>query len=174
MGCRLKMIVHCGMTLVDPLKEGEIFSLLEKDIGNVVASSTSSFEFKIRTDADAKKIEEKFLPFQVQTWFSLLDGSRYLRVQTLQQEVTHKREEAEEHLDVNIVASNAMQQAGDYASSGRYGKARERMVVQQKMMARQPAMSSPAPANPMYAQNQQAGYSKFVENAQQLDDALLE
>merc|ERR1711991_1066252 len=128
------MLVHNAMQILDPEHENQVICSLDKDVGNVVASSNVSFEYRIRTDKAAAPQEGDKLPFQLQIRFDTLDGSQYLRVQTLTQEVTAKREEAERGVNVHVLASNLIHQAAHYSGAGRYGKAREKMAVQSRLM----------------------------------------
>ncbi len=64
---------------------------------------------KVRTDNDAGKLSaQPRLPFQVQIRYRRLDGSRLIRVITESQEVTSERKEAEEGVNVDVLASNAV------------------------------------------------------------------
>jgi hypothetical protein len=151
----------------------------------VTQSSSFSFEFKVRNEALAQGIKEGALPFQVQIRYTRLDGSELVRVQTLEQKVTQNQQEAEAEVNLNVVAQNAVQSAAEYASSGNYGKARERMVMQQRLMQRTSPSPAYAPQSPMYAaaapapgmpqqqqQQQQQTYNAYVQQAVELDDLL--
>ncbi len=165
----LTLLLDSRMTVVDPTKPDFVASCSQKDVGTVTASSAATFEFKLRDDAVAG-IKEDSLPFQVQIRYTRLDGSELMRVQTLKQSVTQNVAEAEADVNVSVVAQNAVQSAAEYASSGRYGKAREKMVLQQRLMQR--ASASPAYASPQQQQQQQQHYNAYVEQAAQLDDML--
>ena len=126
----------------------------------------SSFEYRVRAD---QKVGRLSLPFQVQTRYQRLDGSVYLRVQSGTQEVTDDKMEAERNLKVDVVATNAVQQAAQWASAGRYEKARDVMMCNNSMLLR----SVPV-AQQQQQQQQEGGYGKFLAQAQELDDALME
>lgn len=95
----------------------------------------------------------------MQIHYRALDGSRYVRVLSQRQDVSTDRAEVEREVDVDVIASNAMQQAAAWSSAGNYAKARTKMVVQQRLVARA-------------APHDAGGYDNFVQNAAQLDDAL--
>ena len=67
----VKLLVHRQMSIVTDPPTNDILTVLKRDIGTVVSSTSASFEFRVRTDIPCK--EEK-LPFQVQTSYSRLDG----------------------------------------------------------------------------------------------------
>ena len=174
----LKFLVHEKMTIVDPDHVNEEIKCLERDIGNVTASSVTSFEYRLRPKVVLE--DEKFLPFQILTRYQLLDGSVYLRTETAQKEVTRERQECELNLDVDVVAQNAIQNASAWAARGDYDMARTTLVANQKMMLRNTTPASPAmgcgaaPASPQRQQQQQQQYGKFLSRAQELDDLLAE
>jgi hypothetical protein len=61
---------------------------VEKEVGNVNADSDISFEYGVKKEFTAHKIDT--LPFQVQIHYTRLDGSKCVRVLTKQQKVrTH-------------------------------------------------------------------------------------
>jgi hypothetical protein len=61
---------------------------VEKEVGNVNADSDISFEYGVKKEFAAHKIDT--LPFQVQIHYTRLDGSKCVRVLTKQQKVrTH-------------------------------------------------------------------------------------
>jgi hypothetical protein len=180
------------MTILDPLHPELTQTVLTHEVGTVLPSSTASFEFRLREEL-VGAVKEEQLPFQVQIKYTRVsDGAVLVRVQTLEKRATADKAEAEQDLDVSVMASNAVQQAAHHASRGDYSKARERMVVNQRLMHRaSPSRSAPAPnsnvaANPMYAPSpafappmaqaapHDQGYAQFVEQAQQLDDLLLQ
>ena len=164
----LKFFVAKELTICDPAHEGEMLQSLERDFGNVTASSLSSFEYRVRNDRKINS-DRNALPFQIQTKYQRLDGSVYLRVQSGTQDVTQDKLEAEQSMRVDVVASNAVQQASHWASAGRYEKARETMMTNQAMLIRSSPMSAPG-----QQQQQQGGYGKFLAQAQDLDEAILE
>ncbi len=182
----LKLFVHKHMTIIDALKPDVLQTATTRDIGTVLPSTTASFEFRVREELVGKTKEDK-LPFQVQIKYTRVsDGSVLVRVQTLEQAVTADKEDAEKEIDVEVVASNAVQQAAHYAASGNYSKARQHMVSNQKMMQRSPMGNSSSPMyapaannsnnnNPlMSAPAPSPGYAQFVEQAQELDDLLMQ
>lgn len=165
---QLTLLLDQRMTVIDPLKPEALASVSNKDVGTVTASSSASFEFKVRDDALAAGIKDATLPFQVQIRYTRLDGSELVRVQTLQQAVTQSTAEAEAEININVVAQNAVQAAAEYASGGNYSKAREKMVMQQRLMQRaspapappaRAAYGAPAPAPPQQQQQQQHVYN---------------
>ncbi len=76
--CELKMLLHRGMVLVDPDFDG--LSVAQKTVGNITALSNVSFEFRVRTDADAEVCLLFFLLFFVVFFVSSLFNNLSSRV----------------------------------------------------------------------------------------------
>ena len=62
-------------------------------------------------------------PFQTQISYTALDGSKYLRVITQQQQVCNEREVVQKEADYDMLSYNCMQRATNIARAGDLGKA---------------------------------------------------
>jgi Mg-chelatase subunit ChlD len=89
--------------------------------------------------ADERKNDDNdvdALPFQVQVVFTRPDGSRYVRVVSLTQQLTTDREEAERDADIAVLGLATTQQAARYAKEGDYEKARLHAFSNARVMKR--------------------------------------
>ena len=166
--CNLIFKVHKGLKIKDDDNiEQEGSDTLTKNIGNVTNDLTCTFEYYLKSFKELKELDfDKLtqLPFQVQIYYRDISGAKKVRSITKVQKVTHDKEEAEKTIDMSVISANAVQGSAKLAQKGHYKEAREKMVMNQKMMNR----------NLSYQPQQQNYYSNFVNKAVQLDNALLE
>eukprot|EP01092_Planopodium_desertum_P005534 TRINITY_DN231_c0_g1_i2.p1 TRINITY_DN231_c0_g1~~TRINITY_DN231_c0_g1_i2.p1 ORF type:complete len:749 (-),score=157.94 TRINITY_DN231_c0_g1_i2:44-2227(-) len=164
-GCSLRMITHDGFIITDEDAKG---SVLSREIGNVTADTKITLEYRNR---EAKELGElkidaslKELPFQVQISFTRLDGAKYIRLITKAQAITSDRAKAEEEADFSILGAAAVQKAGHLAQKGDYGRAREFMYANQRLMHRA--------VKPSMATSKVAHYGEYLSKAKELDEEL--
>lgn len=115
-----KLLLHKGL-FIRSEESQQSFEI--KDVGNVTAETTITFEYGVRKNANEFK-ELKELPFQVQILFTRLDGMTCMRVISRLQPITESKEQAEEEADVAVLGQNAAQQCAQLASKGDYTQAR--------------------------------------------------
>jgi len=88
--------------------------MLIRDIGNVTKDTDITFEYTLKKIKDLVKMEDIDLekithfPFQAQITYTALDGSKYVRVITEQQKVSHERDEVEQKADFSILGQHAI------------------------------------------------------------------
>jgi hypothetical protein len=98
-----------------------------RDVGNAFLDTEIYFEYELAGEDVLRKLREEGLeklPFQVQVVYKRLDGSKCIRILTQQMEVTDKRAEAEEDVDISLVAANAAKKSAQYAQQGLYNQSR--------------------------------------------------
>jgi len=103
-------------------------------IGNCTKESTITFEYYPAEKEVVKDL--KHVHFQVQINFTRLDGTKCMRITSKMAEVTHKREEAEKHVNVNVVGLHSQAQAAQLATEGQYTKARMIQKTNMRMVRR--------------------------------------
>ncbi len=121
-----KVKLHKGLMFRNELAQNmsEDCTILARDFGNVTEDSIFTFEYTIKTIAQLIEMEDldltkvKQFPFQAQVSYTALDGSKYLRVITSQQQVSNEREELEQMADHNMLYRNAIQQSSKIARGG--------------------------------------------------------
>ena len=92
-----------------------------KELGNVTEDSEFTFEYTLKPlnvlvemdDLDLTEIAE--FPFQAQISYTGLDGGRYLRVITNQQDISSDRQDVEKEANHDILMTNAVQQSSKMA-----------------------------------------------------------
>eukprot|EP01091_Cochliopodium_minus_P009235 TRINITY_DN222_c0_g3_i1.p1 TRINITY_DN222_c0_g3~~TRINITY_DN222_c0_g3_i1.p1 ORF type:complete len:714 (-),score=288.87 TRINITY_DN222_c0_g3_i1:43-2184(-) len=164
--CNLIFKVHRGLKIKDDENE-QGGDTLSKNVGNVTNDLVCTFEYSLKSlkelkELDLEKLKE--LPFQVQIYYRDTTGAKKVRCITKQQKITNDRQEAENEIDMNVISANAVQFSAKLAQKGKYKEAREKMVMNQKMMSRN-VSSKP---------QQQQFYEGYVNQAVLLDNALLE
>jgi len=126
-----KMFVHQALYI---RHEAQNASTSDRAVGNVARESAITFEYGVKDAALAAKFDK--LPFQIQITYTRLDGAKCMRILSRQEEVTSKREEAEQNMNVNVVGMFAQQTAAALASEGNYTKARMKTKSAMRMVKR--------------------------------------
>jgi len=109
-------------------KNAEDFKAI-REIGNVTGESIITFEYFPKNKEELKTAKD--LCFQVQIKFTKLDGSKCVRIMSKRVEVTHSRQEAEKHVNVNVIGLHSQVQAAQNAAEGKYTAAR---MIQKRNM----------------------------------------
>jgi len=76
------------------------------------------------------------LPFQVQIYFTKLDGSKCIRVISRHQDITTERSEAENNINIGVVGLHSVRETAKLAEEGNYSKARMKTMTHQNMVKR--------------------------------------
>jgi hypothetical protein len=105
-----------------------------REVGNCTKESTITFQYYPVEKALFK--DSQAILFQVQISYVKLDGTKCLRVISKKAEVTNNREEAEKHVNVNVVGLHAQAQAAVLATEGQYSKARMVQKTNMRMVRR--------------------------------------
>jgi len=134
-----------------------------REVGNVTAESTITFEY-FPQDKQVLK-EAKELCFQIQINFTKLDGSRCVRIMSKRIEVTHNRDEAEKNVNVNVVGLHCQFQAAQKAAEGKYTAAR---MIQKRNMR----MVRRGMATEDVKEEQKAQYELWNQEAVRLNAAI--
>jgi len=137
-----------------------------RSIGNVTKESAITFEFCEAATLD-KDQHKGFLPFQVQIFYTKLDGAKCGRFISRCVKLTQSRDEAEKAVNVKVVGMHAVQKASKLAQQGNYTKARMTQLTTNKLLQRA-AQSSTA------TEKQKQEAKKFAQEAQKMEDALFE
>ena len=132
----LKVIVYKSFFVREADQEVEENSLV-KELGNATSESDLSFVYGHRkndeinnnnnnnnNNDETKKEELAKVPFQLQVYFTKLDGTKCIRVINPVQEVTDDKKKAEEDVEVDILAPFAIDHAAKLARKGDYVGAR--------------------------------------------------
>ena len=105
-------------------------SFYKKFLGNVNSKTEVTFEFENRSDKELKALgldinKIDLVPFQAQIIYTSTNGSSLMRVITKQQKTTHKLEEAEENLNMRLLATRQVQMSSELAQQGELIKAQK-------------------------------------------------
>jgi len=143
-------------------KNAEDFKVT-REIGNVTGESIITFEYYPKNKEELKTVKD--LCFQVQIKFTKLDGGKCVRIMSKRVEVTHSRQEAEKHVNVNVVGLHSQVQAAQKAAEGKYTAAR--MIQKRNMrMVRRTLATDDA------TDGQKAEYSLWNQEAVRLNDVI--
>jgi len=96
-------------------------NVLFRELGSVQKETCFTFSFSPNAPKKEKKKEAKspqYVPFQLQFTYTGLDGGRYLRVISTNKPTTTIREEAEESLDVAVLAAAHIQRISQLLKDG--------------------------------------------------------
>jgi len=110
------MILHKGLEFkyeTEGIKENR----LTKELGNVFADTEITFEYKVK-DLSQCQSPNAELPFQVQVYYTKLDGVKCIRTITEVKKITFDRKKAEENIRHRVVAMNATAQSAKLAHQG--------------------------------------------------------
>eukprot|EP00455_Lapot_gusevi_P026675 TRINITY_DN2812_c0_g3_i1.p1 TRINITY_DN2812_c0_g3~~TRINITY_DN2812_c0_g3_i1.p1 ORF type:complete len:513 (+),score=182.37 TRINITY_DN2812_c0_g3_i1:238-1776(+) len=112
-------------------------SKVTKNVGNASEDTDILFEYELRSPQELAKYSHlNALPFQVQIRYTRRDGGKYLRVISHTKPVTLDREQAEQDVDVALLAAQAAQRSAGFALKGEYQKARAANFAWGKVMNR--------------------------------------
>ena len=117
-----------------PENMSEENTLLTKELGNVTEQTEQTFEYRIKRVVNE---EERWsypqvdngIPFQTQITYTKLNGMKCLRTITAVQEVSHNKKEVQDNIWVNVLATNACQQAAWFADQKNYRQAQAYSVA---------------------------------------------
>jgi len=132
-------------------------------IGNCTKETNITFEY-FPTEKEVVRDLKKFY-FQVQINFTKLDGSKCMRIMSKIAEVTHNREEAEKHVNVNVVGLHSQAHAAQLATDGQYTKARMMQKANMRMVRRTLATAEAT-------DSQMAHYDLWNQEAVRLNSAI--
>jgi len=132
-------------------------------IGNCTKESTITFEYYPAEKEVVKDL--KHVHFQVQINFTKLDGTKCMRITSKKAEVTHQREEAEKHVNVNVIGLHSQAQAAQLATEGQYTKARMFQKTNMRMVRRTLASSQAT-------ESQAQHYDLWNQEALRLNSAI--
>ncbi|EFA75947.1 type A von Willebrand factor domain-containing protein [Heterostelium album PN500] len=176
--CSIKVRLHRGLYISDPLSPTVDQSSIFKEIGNVNQETIVAFDYGTIKD---RKIDEslKSLPFQLQITYTTLKGMKCLRVMTMTQETTKEKQLAEEHANIEEIGINMVQNSSKVAASGDYNKSRAVNLQSANMMKRimtnqQQQIQSPVidQQKQQYLQKQQQNAQVWLQQAQTLETTL--
>ncbi|KAF2072511.1 hypothetical protein CYY_006178 [Polysphondylium violaceum] len=123
----LKLFLHSGLYVTNNGEKCDNSSV-ENVIGNANKETTVAFEYGVKSrnliDKDLKSI-----PFQLQLYYTTLDGKKCVRIITQTQEITTDKNLAEQHADIDVLGINLVQQSSKIASKGDYSNSRAKNVT---------------------------------------------
>eukprot|EP00005_Dracoamoeba_jomungandri_P003868 CAMPEP_0174258688 /NCGR_PEP_ID=MMETSP0439-20130205/7635_1 /TAXON_ID=0 /ORGANISM="Stereomyxa ramosa, Strain Chinc5" /LENGTH=635 /DNA_ID=CAMNT_0015342295 /DNA_START=118 /DNA_END=2025 /DNA_ORIENTATION=+ len=133
----VKFIMHRGLYICSD--DNTKNSVATKEVGNIIADSKFSFEYGVRPKQELQELVQdldslKNLPFQLQIYYTKLDGTKCIRLISKQQPTTWDTQQAEKDADIDILGLNAIQQAAEMAQEGNYSKARLQNFNRQKVL----------------------------------------
>jgi len=134
-----------------------------REIGNVTQESIITFEYYPKNKEDFKNVSD--VCFQVQISFTKLDGSKCIRIISKRQKITYDRQEAEKHVNVNVVGLHSQVQAAQKAAEGKYSAAR---LIQKRNMR----MVRRTLANEEATEGQQKHYELWNAEAVRFNDVI--
>jgi len=120
-----------------------------KEFGNVFADTEITFEYKVK-DLGKCQSTDIDLPFQVQIYYTKLDGVKCIRTITEVKKITFDRKKSEENIRHRVVAMNATAQSAKLAHQGRLDDALMMNKVNESLLQRTAQNNTNNPYN--YAQ----------------------
>ncbi len=108
----------------------------KRDVGNVTAETSLSFEYTVAGDDPALEPSRTEVPFQVQIVYRRLDGSRCRRVITRSQKLTEDRAQAEAAANIGVLGMSAMQHSSNLVQGGDYRTAQRRVGKSEEVISR--------------------------------------
>jgi len=129
----VKVKLHQGLKFRNEQEEHlkERGSLFQKMVGNVTAKTELTFEYELRPDEELMEFgvdpdKLKSVPFQAQILYNSTYGDRLMRVISMKLDTTHNLQEAEKNvMNVNVLATRALQQQAHFAAGGLYHQSEE-------------------------------------------------
>jgi len=129
----VKVKLHQGLKFRNEQEEHlkERGSLFQKTVGNVTAKTELTFEYELRPDEELMEFgvdpdNLKSVPFQAQIIYNSTNGDRLMRVISMKLDTTHNLQEAEKNvMNVNVLATRALQQQAHFAHGGLYHQSEE-------------------------------------------------
>jgi len=149
--CLSEVLLATNSTATVYLQEGLCFldenvqgNILHKEIGNITADTIYTFYYgfpeKEKNSQDNKEVKietnQDKVQFQVQVFFTQLDGRRMMRVFTTNLEVTNNRKIAEQNANLQVISLCSAQKSAEYAYQGDYKRAQLHNRANQRLMVR--------------------------------------
>ena len=157
----------------DNLKSGG--SIMEKPVGNITSESKTTFEYMLKRPDQLKLIEDvdidnlNQIPFQTQITFTTMEGMRCVRVISMVNEITQKKEEAKEEIVAEVLKANAVQQTGKMAMRGEIRAAQANMMAWRGIVDEQELMMEAAPLYDAMKEQKKATGVKMKKGEQVVD-----
>jgi len=126
--------MYLNQGLVFRHEKNALNSKTTRIVGNCTKESTITFEYYAAEKEVVNNLKHVY--FQVQINFTKLDGTKCMRILSKMAEVTHNREEAEKHVNVNVIGLHSQAQAAQLATEGQYTKARMVQKSNMRMVRR--------------------------------------
>jgi len=117
----LKMFLHKGLKWHSEENPINDVSCL-RTVGNANKETNVTLEYG-KSELDIQGVSK--LPFQVQIYFTKLDGSKCIRVISRHQDITTERSEAENNINIGVVGLHSVRETAKLAEEGNYSKARK-------------------------------------------------
>jgi len=156
-----------GLCFIDEEIQGNI---LHKEIGNITAETIYTFYYGFQDKKKEENEEKNYLSnkeniskvqFQVQVFFTKLDGMRMMRVFTTNLEVTKNRKIAEENVNIQVIGLGSAQKSAEYAHMGDYTKAQLHTRANQRLMFRNARTAS-----------DERTYTHWIRNNENMDHEI--
>ena len=157
----------------DNLKSGG--SIMEKPVGNITSESKTTFEYMLKRPDQLKLIEDvdidnlNQIPFQTQITFTTMEGMRCVRVISMVNEITQKKEEAKEEIVAEVLKANAVHQTGKMAMKGEIRAAQANMMAWRGIVDEQELMMEAAPLYDAMKEQKKATGVKMKKGEQVVD-----
>jgi hypothetical protein len=132
----VRVKIHKGLSFRNERADNisEENTMLTRVIGNVTAESELTFEYCLQRPEILEAMEDfdfdtmTHIPFQAQIKYKNLEGLKCIKEITMQQQVTHEKEEAKKEMNVNVLKVNAVQKTSKLAKEGKYREAQANAV----------------------------------------------
>jgi len=103
------------------------------------------------------------VPFQIQVRFTSSNGSKYLKVFSVNKKISIDRNEAEKNVNSSVIALQCIHEAAKIAQAGQYQESRIHLISSQRLLQRTMKTSS-----------HQKDYLSFIVQAEKLDGFMRE
>jgi len=147
----LKLFLHSGLYVTNNGEKSNDSSV-ENVIGNANKETTVAFEYGVKSRSLIDK-SLKSIPFQLQIYYTTLNGKKCVRVITQTQEITTDKNLAEQHADIDVLGINLVQQSSKIASKGDYTNSRAKNVTNANYLDH--VMNTKMASNPVFDQQMQ-------------------
>mmetsp|Transcript_11619 Transcript_11619/g.13388 ORF Transcript_11619/g.13388 Transcript_11619/m.13388 type:complete len:764 (+) Transcript_11619:18-2309(+) len=142
-------------------------SVYNKNIGNVTASTTLTFEYQLKNDVELQQEGVnldalKEVPLQATITYISTQGHKLLRIVTKKQLATEDKNQAEKNVKINLLAARVTQKTSHLANLGDLQKAQDVNLKWDKYLSEDVA------SNNMESSTFQRGYGNYKSKNAQL------
>ena len=167
----LKVKLHNALKFIEEDKKdlSQDYSLLNREIGNVIENQNITFRYGIKSltelkvlGMDLKQITQ--FPFQTQIFYTSLEGNKCVRYITKMQKYTYDYQKAKEGQNDQVVYSNAIKQTTSLARQGNYRGAQANIKLWSHELRPDAKESFQAATLPIYCSLQMEQFKNISSN----------